>query len=95
MYYRGAAAAIVVYDITNMVISFCILELFIEMIVEKKTYDFVWLQVSFQRAKKWIEELQRQGNPHLVTVLVANKTDLSAKREVEIEVYISVLHCSK
>ncbi|KAK1413913.1 hypothetical protein QVD17_29650 [Tagetes erecta] len=59
MYYRGAAAAIVVYDITNM--------------------------VSFQRAKKWIEELQKHGNPHLVTVLVANKVDLSAKREVEIE----------
>ncbi|KAJ0724220.1 putative small GTP-binding protein [Helianthus annuus] len=61
MYYRGAAAAVVVYDITNM--------------------------ASFERAKKWIEELQKQGNPHLVTVLVANKADLSTKREVEIEVY--------
>ncbi|KAJ0676886.1 putative small GTP-binding protein [Helianthus annuus] len=60
MYYRGAAAAVVVYDITNM--------------------------ASFERAKKWIEELQKQGNPHLVTVLVANKADLSTKREVEIEV---------
>ncbi|KAM0020733.1 putative small GTP-binding protein [Helianthus debilis subsp. tardiflorus] len=61
MYYRGAAAAVVVYDITNM--------------------------ASFERAKKWIEELQKQGNPHLVMVLVANKADLSTKREVEIEVY--------
>ncbi|KAF5776299.1 putative small GTP-binding protein [Helianthus annuus] len=61
MYYRGAAAAVVVYDITNM--------------------------ASFERSKKWIEELQKQGNPHLVTVLVANKADLSTKREVEIEVY--------
>ncbi|KAJ0673532.1 putative small GTP-binding protein [Helianthus annuus] len=59
MYYRGAAAAVVVYDITNM--------------------------ASFERSKKWIEELQKQGNPHLVTVLVANKADLSTKREVEIE----------
>ncbi|MFS7990998.1 putative small GTP-binding protein [Helianthus anomalus] len=63
MYYRGAAAAVVVYDITNM--------------------------ASFERAKKWIEELQKHGNPHLVTVLVANKADLSTKREVEIEVYTS------
>ncbi|XP_076942579.1 ras-related protein Rab5-like isoform X1 [Bidens hawaiensis] len=59
MYYRGAAAAIVVYDITNM--------------------------VSFQRAKKWIDELRKQGNLNLVTVLVANKADLKTKREVEIE----------
>ncbi|KAK9060761.1 hypothetical protein SSX86_021467 [Deinandra increscens subsp. villosa] len=59
MYYRGAAAAIVVYDITTM--------------------------VSFRRAIKWIEELQRQGNPHLVIVLVANKADLNTNREVGIE----------
>nr|XP_034916964.1 ras-related protein Rab-5A-like [Populus alba] len=36
MYYRGAAAAVVVYDITSM--------------------------DSFERAKKWVIELQRQGN---------------------------------
>ncbi|KAJ9538468.1 hypothetical protein OSB04_031201 [Centaurea solstitialis] len=59
MYYRGAAAAVVIYDITTM--------------------------VSFQRAKKWIEELQKQGDPHLVMVLVANKADLDTKREVQIE----------
>ncbi|KAL0321443.1 UNVERIFIED_CONTAM: Ras-related protein RAa [Sesamum radiatum] len=35
MYYRGAAAAIIVYDITN--------------------------QASFDRAKKWVQELQTQG----------------------------------
>ncbi|MBA0839909.1 hypothetical protein Goarm_005599, partial [Gossypium armourianum] len=36
MYYRGAAAAIIVYDITN--------------------------QASFERAKKWVQELQSQGS---------------------------------
>ncbi|CAI9114108.1 OLC1v1014749C1 [Oldenlandia corymbosa var. corymbosa] len=59
MYYRGAAAAIVVYDITNM--------------------------DSFVRAKKWVDELKRQGNPNLVLALVANKCDLEAKREVSNE----------
>ncbi|CAL5360584.1 unnamed protein product [Camellia sinensis] len=59
MYYRGAAAAVVVYDITSM--------------------------DSFERAKKWVRELQRQGNPNLVTVLVANKADLESKREVQNE----------
>nr|TKS11505.1 hypothetical protein D5086_0000072380 [Populus alba] len=49
MYYRGAAAAVVVYDITSM--------------------------DSFERAKKWVIELQRQGN----------KVDLKEKRKVGID----------
>ncbi|KAJ8504295.1 hypothetical protein OPV22_005181 [Ensete ventricosum] len=59
MYYRGAAAAIVVYDISSM--------------------------DSFIRAKKWVQELQRQGNPYLIMALVANKVDLEAKRKVGAE----------
>lgn len=59
MYYRGAAAALIVYDITNM--------------------------ESFARAKKWVEELQQQGNPHLVMALAGNKADLDSKRKVDIE----------
>jgi len=56
MYYRGAQAAIVVYDITN--------------------------NESFERAKKWIKELQRQGNPSIVIALAGNKLDLDSKRVV-------------
>ncbi|KQK17252.1 ras-related protein RHN1 [Brachypodium distachyon] len=56
MYYRGAAAAVVVYDITST--------------------------DSYIRAKKWIDELQRQGNPHLVMALVGNKVDLEEKRQI-------------
>ncbi|XP_020110104.1 ras-related protein RHN1-like isoform X2 [Ananas comosus] len=59
MYYRGAAAAIVVYDISST--------------------------DSFTRAKRWVEELQRQGNPYLVMALVGNKADLETKRKVEAE----------
>jgi Ras-related protein Rab-5C len=59
MYYRGAAAAVIVYDITNA--------------------------DSFNRAKKWVQELQRQGNPNLVMALAANKADLDSKRKVEVE----------
>lgn len=59
MYYRGAAAAIVVYDITN--------------------------RQSFVRAKSWVKELQRQGNPNIVIALAGNKLDLSESRQVEIE----------
>ncbi|KAG6392148.1 hypothetical protein SASPL_146359 [Salvia splendens] len=50
MYYRGAAAAIIVYDITNL--------------------------ASFDRAKKWVKELQAQGNPNMVMALAGNKSDM-------------------
>ncbi|KAK4754012.1 hypothetical protein SAY87_002116 [Trapa incisa] len=59
MYYRGAAAAIVVYDISS--------------------------KDTFVRAKKWVQEVQRQGNRNMVMALVANKSDLEEKREVQNE----------
>jgi small GTP-binding protein len=57
MYYRGAASAVVVYDLTN--------------------------RQSFVRAKSWVKELQKQGNPNIVIALAGNKLDLSEKRQVE------------
>ena len=59
MYYRGAAASVVVYDITN--------------------YD------SYNRAKSWVKELQRQGNTEIVIALAGNKADLADKRQVDTE----------
>jgi Ras-related protein Rab-5C len=58
MYYRGAQAAIVVYDITNA--------------------------DTFNRAKVWVKELQRQAAPNIVIALAGNKADLAAKRQIEI-----------
>ena len=40
-------------------------------------------QESFERAKAWVTELQRQGNPNIVIALAGNKTDLSIKRKVQ------------
>mmetsp|Transcript_672 Transcript_672/g.974 ORF Transcript_672/g.974 Transcript_672/m.974 type:complete len:199 (-) Transcript_672:216-812(-) len=59
MYYRGAQAAIVVYDITS--------------------------QDSFVRAKNWVKELQRQGNPDIVIALAGNKVDLEEDRKITTE----------
>lgn len=59
MYYRGAAAAVVVYDITNA--------------------------DSFERAKKWVQQLQRHGNSNMIVALVANKADLNSDRAVQNE----------
>jgi len=58
MYYRGAQAAIVVYDITNA--------------------------ETFEKAKEWIKELQRQASPSIIIALAGNKSDLAAKRKVEV-----------
>eukprot|EP00088_Acartia_fossae_P054349 TRINITY_DN6230_c0_g2_i1.p1 TRINITY_DN6230_c0_g2~~TRINITY_DN6230_c0_g2_i1.p1 ORF type:complete len:212 (+),score=31.43 TRINITY_DN6230_c0_g2_i1:43-678(+) len=57
MYYRGAQAAIVVYDITNT--------------------------DTFERAKTWVKELQRQASPNIVIALAGNKADLTTNRVVE------------
>jgi len=57
MYYRGAQAAIVVYDITNA--------------------------DTFERAKAWVKELQRQASPNIVIALSGNKADLTTNRIVE------------
>jgi len=56
MYYRGAHAAVVVFDITS--------------------------SDSFERAKSWVKELQRQGNPNIVIALAGNKLDLAENRKV-------------
>jgi Ras-related protein Rab-5C len=59
MYYRGAAAAVVVFDITNA--------------------------ESFAKAKSWVKELQRMGNPNMIMSLAGNKADLVEQRAVTTE----------
>ncbi|XP_016355043.1 ras-related protein Rab-5B-like isoform X1 [Sinocyclocheilus anshuiensis] len=59
MYYRGAQAAIVVFDITK--------------------------PETFERAKAWVKELQRQASPNIVIALAGNKADLADKRLVDYE----------
>jgi small GTP-binding protein len=41
---------------------------------------------SFERAKTWLDELENNGNPNALTVLLGNKTDLEPKREVNLNV---------
>lgn len=86
MYYRGAQAAIVVYDITNQVnyLSFNLVcpasihwfSLFLFIVAGQDT---------FNRAKTWVKELQRQASPNIVIALAGNKSDLARKRAVEME----------
>ncbi|CAL8463264.1 g2798 [Coccomyxa elongata] len=59
LYYRGASAAAVVYDITS--------------------------GESFQKAKHWVSELQKNASGNIVIILVGNKSDLTEQREVTTE----------
>lgn len=56
-YYRGAAGAILVYDITN--------------------------RESFLNMPRWLADARALASPHLVTVLVGNKSDREEEREVD------------
>jgi len=78
MYYRGAQAAIVVYDITNQVVADS------ELVLSYS--EIFFFKESFAKAKNWVKELQRQANPNIVIALSGNKADLAAKRVVEYEV---------
>ncbi|KAF5752815.1 ras-related protein RABF2b [Tripterygium wilfordii] len=47
--------------------------------------QFVEFQASFERAKRWVQELQSQGNPNMVMALAGNKSDLLDAKKVAAE----------
>jgi len=40
---------------------------------------------SFERAKTWVKELQRQGNANIVIAIAGNKVDLAPQRKITTE----------
>ena len=73
MYYRGAQAAIIVYDMTNKV-NFTVV-----------SYSQL-RQASYEKAKDWVKELQQQGDPNVVVAFVGNKLDMPQARKVPADV---------
>lgn len=55
-YYRGAAGALLVFDITN--------------------------RESFNSLNQWLEDARNLASPNIVILLVGNKKDLEADREI-------------
>ena len=58
-YYRGAAGALLVYDITR--------------------------RDTFNHLTRWLEEVRQNGNPDMTIMLIGNKCDLDARRQVSFE----------
>ena len=73
-YYRGAAGAILVYDITKYV-----------AIPLEPSQAFITSSSrnTFVNLSKWLADAKALASPHLVTVLVGNKSDREDDREVE------------
>jgi GTPase SAR1 family protein len=83
MYYRGAAAAIVVYDITNKVSCFCFASMLVARIFEPRWHRD---QDTLTVAKNWVVELKQRGSPDMIIAVAGNKLDLAVKRVVQTEV---------
>ena len=75
-YYRGAAGAILVYDITEYVLSLRSPQHDIQSML------FISRQ-SFLNLSRWLQDARALASPHLVAVLVGNKSDREEDREVE------------
>lgn len=45
------------------------------------------------KAKAWVNELQRQADPNIVIALAGNKSDLEGRRAIETKVYIYIYKC--
>lgn len=58
-YYRGAAGALLVYDITR--------------------------RDTFNHLTCWLEEVRQNGNPDMTIMLIGNKCDLDARRQISTE----------
>eukprot|EP00630_Chrysocystis_fragilis_P010225 CAMPEP_0197411006 /NCGR_PEP_ID=MMETSP1165-20131217/31743_1 /TAXON_ID=284809 /ORGANISM="Chrysocystis fragilis, Strain CCMP3189" /LENGTH=228 /DNA_ID=CAMNT_0042937517 /DNA_START=45 /DNA_END=731 /DNA_ORIENTATION=- len=90
MYYRGAAAAIVVYDITNKE-SFNGAKSWVKELQRRGDPNVVIAlagnkaDLHSKRRVACEEELQRRGDPNVVIALAGNKADLHSKRRVACE----------
>ena len=80
-YYRGAAGAILVYDITRCAAMSTLRHLHADGLIHGPSITSS--RASFSKLSRWLEDARALASPHLVTVLVGNKSDREEEREVE------------
>ena len=87
MYYRGASAAIVVYDITREVrlLPLSTVANALPAAMPLTCVPRMRVQPSFKTLQNWVQELQSLGPENIVIAIAGNKCDLDDKREVSRE----------
>ncbi|KAK1786271.1 hypothetical protein P4O66_017971 [Electrophorus voltai] len=75
-YYRGAAGALLVYDITRQVQHTNAIWLFKVSLLIRDTFNHL---------TTWLEDARQHSNSNMVIMLIGNKSDLESRREVKKE----------
>ncbi|MCH84075.1 ras-related protein RABB1c-like, partial [Trifolium medium] len=69
-YYRGAAGALLVYDITSINIA---------------DREFTNRRETFNHLASWLEDARQHANANMTIMLIGNKSDLAHRRAVSTE----------